>query len=396
MKTSGKISLIYSVITISLVVIAGIVFYLGTAHYTDSLYFQYMEEKGRVMAVERFAKDKLDSARYQRFKRKRANVIPTSADMFIEASDKVQAKKQLSAYFNDRQIRRVFSGKVVNFKRGNQVGTAFLYKDDDEGAFVVLILSRNPYGEDISDTIGISITILVLLSALTLYLISRLYAMRMLDRIDHDYETEKMFVNNASHEINNPLTSIQGECEVALIRERTPEQYRNSLQRIASDTDRIIHIMSELLKFSHSRSGKLDTTTFDRLQMSEFMQRYAGSQVRIQVDNDFTVYFEENLLGIAIGNLVNNSCKYSQGKPVTISIDRDTISITDQGIGIPEKELQHIFDPFFRASNATSVMGHGIGLALSREILERHKARIYVRSTEGKGTTFTVKFKNVK
>lgn len=62
--------------------------------------------------------------------------------------------------------------------------------------------------------------------------IGRLYVMRMLDRIDQDYQTEKMFVNNASHEINNPLTAIQGECEVTLMRERSKEEYKNSLQCI--------------------------------------------------------------------------------------------------------------------------------------------------------------------
>ena len=74
----------------------------------------------------------------------------------------------------------------------------------------------------------------------------------VLDRIDQDYQTEKMFVNNASHEINNPLTAIQGECEVALMRDRSHNEYKSSLKSISEETNRIINIMHELLLFSHT------------------------------------------------------------------------------------------------------------------------------------------------
>ena len=96
---------------------------------------------------------------------------------------------------------------------------------------------------------------------------------------------------------------------------------------------------------------------------------------------------------MAFHNLVGNALKYSGGKPVSISARGRTITICDSGIGIPEADLPHVFEPFFRASNTSSVSGHGVGLSLARAILERHGARLSVSSKQGKGTTVTVVFK---
>ena len=392
MKTSGKISIIYSLITIGLILIAGVVFYFFSSGYTENLYYSYLEEKAHAVAEEKFSIDEVDSVTYRNVVLRRKNTIPTSKELFINIANRKAAEGQLSAYLNDRQIKDLFKGKTVNFEKGQEVGTSILY-DDNTGTFAVIVLSRNPYGEEIGQMLGWAILILVLASACILYLISRLYAMRMLDRIDQDYQTEKMFVNNASHEINNPLTAIQGECEVALMRERSNEEYKNSLKCISGETNRIIRIMHELLLFSHNRFGKLDADNMEKIRMSDFIHCLNDDHTDITVIKDFWILADEGLLNIAVRNLVSNARKYSGGSNVSILINHGLLQIEDHGIGIPKTDIAHIFEPFYRATNTGNVKGKGVGLALAKSILKNFDANIQVLSQEGKGTLMNVYFK---
>jgi two-component system sensor histidine kinase ArlS len=315
--------------------------------------------------------------------------------LFINVADRKEAARQLSAYLSPADIKNLFNNKTVNFEKGQEVGTSFIYYDNS-GTFAVVVLSRNPYGKEIGHTLGWAILILVLASAFILFLISRLYAMRMLDRIDHDYQTEKMFVNNASHEINNPLTAIQGECEVALMRNRSNEEYKSSLQSISQETGRIIRIMHELLLFSHTRSGTVDAANLENVVMSRFIFNLKDDATEINVVSDFSVLADEALLHIAVKNLLSNARKYSGGSPVVIVINHGLLQISDQGIGIPRTDISHIFEPFYRAGNTGSVKGKGVGLALAQSILKNFGAAIKVRSQEGKGTSMNVIFKKYK
>lgn len=104
----------------------------------------------------------------------------------------------------------------------------------------------------------------------------------------------------------------------------------------------------------------------------------------------------EQLLHLALTNLVSNACKYSHNKPVTISIgaaaNKVVIVIKDSGVGIPEGELKFIYDPFFRASNVTEYEGYGIGLPLARNIVRMHAGELLVVSKISEGTTVQVSF----
>ena len=395
MKTSGKISFIYSLITISLILIAGVMFYFFSSGYTQNLYYRYLEEKAHAVAEEKFSVDEVDSITYHNLVLRRKNSIPTSKELFINMADRKSAEQKLSAYLNPSQRKSLFKNNTINFEKGQELGTSFLYYDNT-GTFAVIVLSRNAYVKEIGKALGWAILILVLTSAFILYLISRLYAMRMLDRVDQDYQTEKMFVNNASHEINNPLTAIQGECEVALMRDRSNQEYKKSLQSISDETNRIIHIMHELLLFSHTRSGNRNVDNMENVRMSDFISRLDDNRTEINIINDFTVLADEALLHIAVKNLVSNARKYSDGNPVVIIVNRGLLRIEDHGIGIPKTDIAHIFEPFYRAGNTGSVKGKGVGLALAKSILNNFGASIQVSSQEGKGTSMSVIFKRFK
>ena len=378
MKTGHKISLIYSGITIGLLLIAGMVFYFFSSNYIRNLYFHYMQEKAHAVAEEKFSKDELDPVKYRNVVIRRKASIPTSKELFVNVENHDLARQVLSAYLDDEQIKQLYANQTVNFEHGQEVGTAFVYYDNT-GTFAVIVLSRNPYGADISRTLRWALLFLVLVSAGVLWLISRLYAMRMLDRIDRDYQTEKMFVNNASHEINNPLTAIQGECEVGLLRDYSAQEYQDILRRIAHEAERVVTIMRELLQFSHVRSGE-EMTELEPVSIAPLLQSIAKGRCEVDSQSDFTVSADAHLLRMAFHNLINNAIKYSDGQPVTIIITDHLVVIRDRGIGIPKDDLPHIFEPFYRASNTGSVIGHGVGLALAKAILEKHGATVSVES----------------
>lgn len=390
MKTGRKISLIYSGITIGLIIIAGLVFYLFASNYVHSLYFHYLEEKAHAVAEEKFSKDELDPVKYQNVVLRRKNSIPTSQELFIRVDNRYDGRRKLRKYFSDKQIDKLYRNETIDFTQGDESGTAFVYYDNT-GTFAVVVLSKNPYVEAVSATIQWTLLVLVLVAAAVLWLISKLYAMRLLDRIDKDYLTEKMFVNNASHEINNPLTAIQGECEIALIGEHSKEEYQDTLRRISCETDRIITIMRELLMFSHAKYGATRINQLEEVKTSELFKNMPV-KVKIIVKEDFTLHTNKDLLHIAVHNLINNALKFANGKPVEVIIDKPHIRIVDHGIGIPQADLPHVFEPFFRATNTRSIKGHGVGLALSKAIIEKMGGKIFVHSMEGNGTTLDIKF----
>ncbi len=233
---------------------------------------------------------------------------------------------------------------------------------------------------------------LVVISSFLVYLVGRKYATRMIQRIDAAFQSEKAFVRSASHELNNPLTAIQGECEITLMKERTPSEYQAALGRVLIETKRIIQLMKHLLFLSRGEEEILQNSS-EPILLAEFMMQFVEGRIDFSPDH-FSFVIETNplLLKIAIENILNNALKYSDDKRVEVRLRTNVLEIQDYGIGIPPDELEHIFQPFFRASNTRSYAGHGIGLALSLRILQAYGAKIIVYSELNRGTKVTIIF----
>ena len=118
-----------------------------------------------------------------------------------------------------------------------------------------------------------------------------------------------------------------------------------------------------------------------------------GNRVRFTTDT-FAYCLEANphLLKIAIGNILNNACKYSGEKPVEMRLKGSVLTIEDSGIGIPSEEMKRIYQPFYRASNTREFAGHGIGLSLSLRILNSYGAQVDIHSEVNKGTNVVIDF----
>ncbi len=241
--------------------------------------------------------------------------------------------------------------------------------------------------------LGLLLVGLVAVSAVFVYWVGRRYARRMINRIDTAYHSEKTFISNASHELNNPLTAIQGECEITLLKERSPMEYQLALQRIASETKRIIQLMKSLLFLSHD-DEELLKNGLEPVFLAEFLMKFVQNRVTFSPDNfAFVVEINPALLKMAIENILHNALKYSpEDKPVEMRLKGHVLEIRDYGIGIAPDDLRQIAQPFFRAGNARGYVGHGIGLSLSIRILNTYGAKVTITSELDKGTSILIDF----
>lgn len=227
----------------------------------------------------------------------------------------------------------------------------------------------------------------------------------LLDRLEHAFDVQKMFVANASHELKTPLTSIIGEIEVLLARQRTANEYRAALESTLADAERLQSIVDNLLQLSSPASDM--TATKIRLDLwlensiTEF-RRESVSPIQIQPalipDPEKMLCIEGNaaLLQIALHNILRNAVKFSDGQAVDVQLSlhygQINIAVTDRGTGIAAENIRSIFEPFYRGDHSTRYKGHGIGLYIASRIIENHGGSISVVSTPGQGSTFNIRF----
>ncbi|RHJ91380.1 sensor histidine kinase [Parabacteroides bouchesdurhonensis] len=391
MKTGNKITLFYTLITISVIALVSVTFYFVSTNYITRLYYSYLTEKAYATAEKHWEKDEVDPESYARIQQRYEETLPVATEILLNADSVVETRAALTPYLTENQITKLYEGNVITFSQGLQVGAA-VYYPDNEGNFIVLVISSNQYGGDIQKRIGWLLFVLIVISIILVYFVGKLYAIRMVDRIDAAYQSEKSFISNASHELNNPLTAIQGECEISLLKERTPDEYQAALKRIASETKRIIQLMKHLLFLSHGDKEILKNAT-ERVYLADFLFQFASNRVCFSAD-DYSLAIDANpyLLKIAISNIISNACKYSGNEIVDMRLHDNILEIEDQGIGIPAEELNRIYQPFFRASNTREYAGHGIGLALSLRILNTYGAKVRITSIQDKGTKVSIEF----
>ncbi|MDR7132130.1 signal transduction histidine kinase [Algoriphagus sp. 4150] len=230
----------------------------------------------------------------------------------------------------------------------------------------------------------------------------------MLNRLETSFETQKNFISNASHELNTPLTSIIGEADVSLSKLRKPQEYVESLQAILGEAEKLQKKVQALLLLAQTGfDGKRQK--FGKVRMDQLILDVKETVEKIQFKSkiclDFSLLPEnplllkvlgnEQLLHLAVSNIVLNACKYSDGKPVNIAlavVDGEIIVIVkDNGIGIPPDEKEYIFDPYFRASNTKNYEGYGIGLPLARNIIRIHDGELRINSILEEGTTVEIR-----
>ena len=205
----------------------------------------------------------------------------------------------------------------------------------------------------------------------------------MLARLEAAIEREKGFVADASHELRTPLASLKTELELALRRERSPEELRRALRSASEEADRLIRLADDLLVLARSDRGTLPLE-IERVPARELLNRVAarfrtsGSEVRVAVPDGLELHADTLRLEQALGNLVANATTHGDG-PVTISARRSDgtveLHVEDEGAGVPPEFAERAFERFTRVDEARSGGGAGLGLAIVAAVARAHGGR---------------------
>ncbi len=228
---------------------------------------------------------------------------------------------------------------------------------------------------------------------------------RQAEEIEKLYQVKNQFFSNISHELRTPLTLILGPSTDLLSDESLSAKQKNGLTFINNNAKRLLRLINQLLDLSKLEAGRLElkvsqqnivkfvstlTESFDSMALSR------GIRLQFQpILKELFVFFDPDKLEQIMINLLSNALKFTKkGGKVIVSIEKQNqlcqIKVKDSGIGINEEQLPYIFDRFYQADNSESREheGTGIGLSLTKELVELHGGTIRASSTVGEGTTF--------
>lgn len=231
----------------------------------------------------------------------------------------------------------------------------------------------------------------------------------MLDRLETSFEIQANFINNASHELKTPITTIIAETEIMLLKDREKEEYIHSMENINKQASKLGNLTESLLKLTQTgydgTKQVLDIARIDEILLevkASIDTLLPDNRVNIKLksipedESLLTIACNRPLLELALNNIISNGVKYSDNDEVFVTITADKskikIAITDIGIGIPPEDIPYLYEPFFRGKIASKYNGYGLGLPLAMKIIRMHNGELQIQSETGKGTVVNITF----
>ncbi|WP_234405738.1 sensor histidine kinase [Thermodesulfobium acidiphilum] len=226
---------------------------------------------------------------------------------------------------------------------------------------------------------------------------------RTFERLDNAFTKQKQFVADVSHELKTPLSVILMETEIALRKQRSIQEYINTINQIKETSQHMKGIIETLFKLIKIENTQLlEKKTLD---IKEIIQR-SSALLKDQIEkrnlkfniqgSTFLIDADETLIMEVFLNLIDNAIKYNkENGTIDIMIyPEKRVEIIDSGIGIPKDSLNRVFDKFYRAdpSRSKEIEGLGLGFSLVKEILDLHNAKIEIDSTPNMGTKVSILF----
>ena len=254
----------------------------------------------------------------------------------------------------------------------------------------------------ISEMSGVIVTIFLLMVAFTM---AFWYLFRTVSRLRTIEEMKDDFVSNMTHELKTPI-AIAYSANDALLNYDTvndPQKkvtYLNiankQLKRLGELVENILAMSMERRKIMKLKPEEIQLHTFvDEIAAAQRMRGEKNISINVNIDNGIMVEADRTHLANVLNNLIDNAIKYSRDSvEITIAGDNKKLSVSDNGIGIPSKSIPYLFNKFYRVphGNRQDVRGYGIGLYYVKSILDKMEWDIEVKSSEGEGSVFTIKF----
>lgn len=448
MTIQQKTAFIFTGITAAILLLVSCVAYFFMNLFAFQDFYKRLEIRGAITAHTQLLENKQSSIRdiYLDIRQQHLEPLAGEHEYFFPVDSLARFRSSAAAaVFPAAFFSKLMTGKPSNFRDGNEFYTGLLYHDGTH-TYISIIGAQNEdsvsYATDLRWILG-ACCILGIIAAYTSGIFFSRHTFKpirdiidrvktigaenlhlrldtqpgedeiaevtstfneMLSRLETAFETQNNFVSNASHELRTPITTMYGEAEIALARDRSNEEYKKTLQILLAQTEKLQHLTDSLLNLAQTGfDGKKQN--FVELRIDELLMEVKetlnnivpGNKIRIDFayypanEDDLLVKGNYPLLKLGLTNVMENACKYSNNDIVDVTLDRINdmlcIIVQDRGIGIPGPELRYIYDPFFRASNTGKFKGYGIGLPLTRNIFRLHKGNINVQSAHYKGTT---------
>jgi two-component system heavy metal sensor histidine kinase CusS len=227
---------------------------------------------------------------------------------------------------------------------------------------------------------------------------------QMLKRLDDSFTRLSQFSADLAHELRTPIANMLGEAQVALTRDRTAADYRETIESTVAECERLSRIVDNLLfvaRVDAARepiAGKLFDARAAVEKIAEFYQTVADDHhVTITCSGNGQIFADPDLFERAVGNLLDNALRFTPANgSIQITLCRRQadfeVDISDNGYGIAPQHLPHVFDRFYRAESSRGSDGAGLGLALVKSILDLHGGSATIESNPGRGTIVKLVF----
>ena len=447
MKIQTKITLLFFGLgTVGLILLTASIFYFVSEFNFEDFYKRLQARANLAAEIKIHPDDK--SAAYQEVRNRYLEKLSEEKDFVIALDSNYKFSHPADLQLPESFYSSVLTSGRARYNEGNHFYYGGLYHTD-WGDYVVVVSAADPYGFKELEALSKILIIIFLVFLVLIFVAGRIFSHytvkpitsiitnvnnisannlnsrlkelkgkdelaelvltfnNMLNRLETAFETQNNFVSNASHELKTPLAIITGEIELLLSQKDLSDQTRAAATVILSHADKLSLVLTSLLGLAQSGfDGKRQN--WQKIRIDELIFDVAEAVKKIDPEGTIQIDFSQlpsdesqlfidgnlNLLQLAISNIFLNASKYSNHQRVKValssSLGRVTVKVSDDGIGIPDEEQQHIFEPFFRASNTTEFNGHGIGLPLTLNIIRLHKGSIGIRSEENVGTEINI------
>lgn len=445
MNIRSRLTIQFLSIATAIMIVSSVAVYLLSAHYRQVDFYERLKNKASVTARLLIKVDEIDINLLRKIENGNPMSLPDEKVIIFNYKNNILfSTDENNAIKTDISLlNKIRLEDEVKYRQGKYEVLGFLYSYKYD-RFVILAAANDIYGKKRINNLAIVLIIVVAVSLLLFMISGWIYTGKalkpitriikevneikisslnqrlhegegkdeleqlshtfnnMLDEIEAAFKTQKGFIANASHELRTPLTAITGQLEYILMKPHTAEEYKNTLNSVFEDIKNL-NISSQRLLLLAQTSRDISESAFLPVRMDEIIWlacedalRYSPDyNVKFNIDESLddetmTVAGDEQLLKIAIYNLIENGCKYSDDHTVIVNIraaqPNVIIEVIDHGIGMSQEDIRQITTPFFRGDNVSSTKGTGIGHSLIDRIIKVHHGTIQIISELNKGT----------
>lgn len=450
MKIRHRLSLQFTLISGIILTVVFVLIYLLSAQYIQNSFYKLLQMRALVPAQVYLEKDELTKKKFLEIEKSYRERIPDESSNIYDQHNQGVFIEKTRYNWPVSLLETIRHKEVYRFRFREESGLG-IYYPDNQGDFVVIVTARNTAGIQQLQYLLWILIVMFFAALLIIFLMGQWYASRalepikninrqvqkirsnnlhmrvqqglnkdeidelatnfngLLQHLEQAFDMQRSFVSNASHELRTPLTTIIGEIEVTLQNSRSREEYVQTLGTLLGESEKLKIITDGLLQLTRVDANLTEANSelirLDELlwELSEYWRhKTPASQLHVQLSglpedaSLLCIRGNRSLLTLALQNILRNAFKFSYNHDVSCLLSYSnsglSLSVSDKGIGIEAADTEKIFMPLYRADNAHTFDGYGIGLSMTQKILHLHKATVTVSSVIGQGTTFNIFF----